>query len=214
MFMQAGNAVVAKDDAGAIRPTLTSGGAESVLNFYTEFANPVKPTYSWNRAQPDSRSAFLSARAAVYFGFGSELPELRKGNPNLNFDAAFFPRPRSSSLSITYGKLTGIAVIRGSRNPSKAFEAALTLSGNAGATAWSKASGLPPARRDLLAAKRGDAFGSILYDSAIRARAFLDPNPPASAVVFQTMIEAVTSGKTYSSEALSRANSELGGLIR
>lgn len=215
LFMQGGNQVVAKDTAGALSVTLAArGGAESVLNFYTEFANPAKPTYSWNRAMPDSQSAFLGGRSAVYFGLGSELSQLRRGNPNLNFDAAFFPRPRNTETPITYGKFTGIAVLRASRNPSAALQVAVTLTAKGAIQKWSSATGLPPIRRELLATKPTDAFGSILYDSAIRSRGFLDPNPAESNAVFQNMIESVTSGKAQSGQALQETDGRLSSLLR
>ncbi len=39
--------------------------AESAMNFYTQFANPSKTVYSWNRAMPESRQAFLAGDLAL-----------------------------------------------------------------------------------------------------------------------------------------------------
>ena len=125
MFIQSGNRIVDRDGRGVFYSVLAQSSAPAVLDFYTEFANPLKPSYSWNRAQPSSRSAFLASRLAIYFGFGSEYSALRQGNPNLNFDVTFFPGPRSDNeLGITYGKLTGIAILRSSLSPSAALGAA------------------------------------------------------------------------------------------
>ena len=45
----------------------------SVLTYYTDFANPLKSVYSWNRSFSSSRDAFLAQNLAVYFGPGSEI---------------------------------------------------------------------------------------------------------------------------------------------
>lgn len=213
LLLQAGNPVVSSA-GGGFSPALNGQGAESVINFYTEFANPVKPVYSWNRSMPESRRAFLSEQLAVYFGFGSEFAELRSANANLNFDVALFPAPRNANIGITYGKLLGVAILKRTPYFTQAYQIALTLSSQEFVAELSAALQTPPVRRDLLAGRPGDAFGAILYDSALRARAFADPSPSASGAVFQEMIESITGGRASAGEALSRANGELGTLIR
>ena len=117
LFMQGGNPIVDRSPSGT-KVTFTKNGTGPILDFYTEFANPLKPSYSWNRSLPNSRSAFLSSKLAIYFGMASEYEGLLKANPNLNFDVAVFPRPRSASVGITYGKLTGVAILRTTSSPS------------------------------------------------------------------------------------------------
>lgn len=212
LLMQSGNAIVSRED-GKIISKLEENTAP-VIDFYTEFANPLKPSYSWNRAQKPSREAFTSSRLAMYFGFGSELKAIRQLNPNLNFDVAAFPNPRGSEVPITYGKLSGIAVLRSSRNPSAALTAAYTLTSPRAIARYAALSGEPPIRRELLSTRPTDAYGAILFDSALRSRSFLDPNPSASTPIFQAMIESITSGKLKSGEALDEASGKLQGLIR
>lgn len=213
LLLQAGNPVIASE-SGGFSPALARSGADNVINFYTEFANPVKPVYTWNRSMADSRQAFLSERLAIYFGFGSERAGLERGNTALNFDVSPFPAPRNATVSITYGKLHGAAIMRRTPYFPQAYEVALTLSSQAAVSELAAALQTPPVRRDLLAGRPGDAVGAILYDSALRARAFLDPNPTQSGAVFQNMIESITGGRARASEALGRANGELGALIR
>lgn len=193
------------DSATTLRALLERSGAGAVLNFYTEFANPQKPVYSWNRSLPDSRQTFLSSRIAVYFGLGSEYPALRRGNPNLNFDIAAFPRPRNSAVGVTYGKLSGLAVLRASKNPSVALQVALTLTGSGPLLKLSQQTGLPPVRRDLLSERQTDAYRVVLYDAANRSRGFRESDPVASSAALQDMIESITSGRERPDGALSRA---------
>jgi len=206
--MQNGNPIVKKGARGN-EAALNKAGASSVLDFYTEFANPRKPVYSWNRSLPSSRNAFLSAKMGVYFGFGSEYENLRKSNPNLNFDLAPFPTPRNANIAITYGKLTGVAILRTSSKKSVGLQVALTLASARGLSFLRAKTGLPPVHRGLLTIKPTDVFGAIMHESAFRARGFLDPDPKVSAEVFKNMIESVTSGRARSREAIQTAQTEL-----
>ena len=68
---------------------------------------------------------------------------------------------------------------------------------------------LPPVRRDLLSVKPTDAALSVSYDAAIRARTWLDPDPAASNVAFQNMVESVSSGRKDVSNSVESFNTEL-----
>src|SRR3989338_8196202 len=112
-LMQTGNPITVYGEKGfdsRLYPaTLGSIGA---INFYTDFANPVKPDYSWNRALPNSLNMFVSGDLAFYFGFASEISMIRDKNPNLNFDVTFFPQPKGASVPVTFGRMYGLAVLK------------------------------------------------------------------------------------------------------
>lgn len=84
LIMQAGDPITVRSGGDQVsfvlgdRFGLPEAPAHSALRFYTEFANPVKPAYSWNRSLPSSREAFLAGTLALYPGFGSELLELQQ----------------------------------------------------------------------------------------------------------------------------------------
>ena len=185
----------------------------SALRFYTDFANPSRPVYSWNLSLPQDKTAFLSGKTAIYFGFASELKELRDKNPNLNFDVTFFPQLRDSKTRITFGSIEGFGVLRSSPNIAAAFNFLNKLSGAESAGLWAKATLLPPARRDLLATKPTDAYLSIFYDSALWARGWLDPDVNQTRSIFSSMIQAVSSGKFSYVEALSNTSERLQNIL-
>lgn len=214
LFLQSGSSIFGLSSTGNLRGTLTQEGTPAVLDFYTEFANPLKPVYSWNRSLPESREQFTASALAIYFGFGSEYSDIQRANPNLNFDVALFPRPRNATVGTTFGKLTGVAILRTARNSSVALQVALTLASPKASGLLHKENSLPPVHRALLGEKPSDPVLAVLYDSASRARGFLDPNPARSGEIFRVMVESVTSGKERSSQALSRANQELQSALR
>lgn len=219
LIRQAGNPIVAVE-GGAIKAVLaetrgrTSSPAEASVRFFNDFSDPVKPFYSWNRSLSPSKEAFIAGDLAVYFGFASEINELREKNPNLNFDVALFPQTRDANLKSTFGKMYGMAVLKSSKNPADAFFAAMAFTGKSGIVQWTQATGLPPVRRDLISVRPTDSFKPVFYDSAVLARAWLDPDPIETQAIFKDMVEGSASGERRISEAVGRAQGELDQLLR
>ena len=219
LILQAGNPIIA-ESGGTFSAVLTErfgypvSPAESALLFYTDFSNPAKSSYSWNRALPLSTDAFIAGDVALYPGFASELFTLREQNPNLNFDVALLPQVRDGDVRRTFGQMYGLAVLKSSPNQGGGFSAAVLLAGKDAAAVWEEVIGLPPARRDLLSRAQNDAFRSVFYKSALIAGAFRDPDPDASEAVFRRMVEGVVSGRLRIAEAVRQANAELARLIQ
>lgn len=187
--------------------------AEAAVNFYTEFGNPSKLSYSWNRSLPNSTNYFLSGDLALYFGFASEIGNLQMKNPNLNFDVATIPVSREGGVNVSFANFNAFAITKSSKNPNIAFSVISILSGTDSAKAFNKILKLPPARRDLLSQRPVNAYESVFYDSAIRAKAWLDPSPVETNAVFKSMIESITSGRARTGEAIIKAQRELSSLL-
>ncbi len=211
LLLQAGNGISDGLKSLLNPPTLATIGA---INFYTDFANPVKPDYSWNRALPNSLNMFTAGDLAFYFGFAGEISKIRDKNPNLNFDVTFFPQPKGASVTTTFGKMQGLAVLKASRNSADAITAVLALTGVGPLGLLAKATGLPPVRRDMLSVDPSDPYQGIFNNSAIRARGWLDPNPLSSSAIFQDMIESVTGGEREAGNAIDVAGKNLTNLFR
>jgi len=187
--------------------------AEAAVSYFTEFSNPAKPFYTWNRSLPSSQSYFLSGDLGVYFGFSSEAPFIALKNPNLNFDITPLPQSRTGARKITFGRMQGLAIIKNSKNIAAAYTVAIELTGQNMESLFSVALKIPPARRDLLGTPRGDSFSPVFYSSALFAKAWLDPEPKQTSNIFQNIIESVTSGRSRLDAALNQANQELGNLL-
>jgi ABC-type glycerol-3-phosphate transport system substrate-binding protein len=185
----------------------------SALRYYMDFSNPLKSIYSWSRALPNSRDQFLKGGLAVYFGYASEYKVLKEKNPHLNFAVAPVPQTRGTTVEITFAKMHGLAVLKSSTNKATAFVAVQKLLESDYSGAFASQFGLPPVRRDLLNVQQTDAVMSVLYDSAIRARTWLDPRPEATEGFFKTAIESISSGRNDVTQSVSvlgaSVNSEL-----
>ena len=141
--------------------------AQSALRFYTEFSNPAKTTYSWNRSLPSSKDVFIAGDLAMYFGFASELDDIEKKSPHLNFDIAPVPQAKDAIARMTYGNMQAITVLKSSKNPTTTFYAASFMTSPEFNFVFSTISALPPPRRDLLRNIPPSAFGK--YSIMVRS---------------------------------------------
>jgi ABC-type glycerol-3-phosphate transport system substrate-binding protein len=219
LMLQAGARITVRNTAGDLTPALIAraGDAqaptESALRFYTDFANPIKTHYSWNRSLPSSQRAFGSGTLALYLGYASEEPLIRRINPNLNFAVAPTPQIRDEARLMNAGRVYGMAVPKASKNAQGALTIAFLLAGATPSAQLSKALGMPSARREVLA-QPATGLDDLVNKQAILVRTWVDPSPEETEVIFRDMIESVTSGAAKLSEALQRADRALGEAIR
>ncbi len=217
MFMQGGNPIVSEKN-GLYTTDLNNSSLNynlaAILQYYIDFADPNKNTYSWNKSFSSSGTAFSEENLALYFGFASELPALVNRNPNQNFLAAPFLQIKNSNFKLTSSHVTGVALMSSSKNFTTAFSAAADMATGDFAREFALETGLAPARRDLLATKPNDAYSPIFYNSALFARAWLDPSTKSTNDIFRNMVDAVLSNSSTPERALSDAGSKLGLLLR
>jgi ABC-type glycerol-3-phosphate transport system substrate-binding protein len=187
----------------------------AALNFYTQFADATKSsTYTWSRSLPNSQEFFTAGNLAMYLGFGSERKSIEDKNPNLNYDISFIPQERSNNIKSTYGKLYGISILKTSKDTRTAFQVLNTLTSSNFLSKFVSYSNFAPVRRDLLNNPPPNVFSPVLYESALKSKGWLDPNPEATNRIFQNMIESVISGRSMPTESVNRANLELEELVK
>lgn len=219
LFIQAGDNIVSGYPGalsavfGQTPQDASENPATSALQFYTEFANPSKTTYSWNRALPPSQDAFIAGDLAIYIGFASDYPTITARNANLNLGVAVLPQIQGNSAHITYGSLEGLAIPRTAANAQGALTIAQKLSSQIGIATAVQIFGLPPVRLDVQQDTSGNAVSAVFLQSALISRGWLDPNPSATSDIFKTMISDVLSNKSLPGNAVLEAKQSLQALI-
>ncbi len=215
LFLQSGNPVTYRDPStSAVISALGSGNyvgittSLSALNFFTQFSDPTNANYSWNRSLPNSRSSFLSGNLATYFGFASEINDLRNKNPNIDFDVAPLPQARKGANRATFGLMYGFSIARSTANASAIFTVISALLDPTALTSMVNLSYLPPVRRDMISKGSTDPYLSIFYDSALISKGWLDTSKTESNRIFQGIVEAVTSGRKNPTDALQSGSDE------
>lgn len=222
LFFQSGNSISSGTLESGLASTLSardnenygSTPVESALNFYTEFANPAKTTYTWNRSLPESRQMFVTGDLALYPGFASEQAALANANPNLDFDMAPMPQPGTATVRTAYARAYVLALPKATRNSDGAYEVALALAGKGTNAAFARALGMAPASRADLTPSNASIFEPVFYPEALTAKGWLSPLPGQTDTVFAAMIDNVNSGRQSVKQALSTADQALNAALR
>lgn len=225
LILQAGGDIVNRDAQGVLYTALVpeaalSGeavsAAQTALRFYTEFADPVKNVYTWNRSMPRSLDAFAQGRLAMYVGYASEARLLQEKNAHLNYSVAPIPQIRSSDTRkvVTFGTMHALAIPRAAQNAYGAQQMALVLSDGPASQLFSEVSNIPSPRRDVLATDPQDPALLIFRNAALISRAWYDPDSQASTSIFRKMVGDVTSGALRLSDSVARAQQEFAVLIK
>lgn len=215
LFLQNGNTIVGTN------PTTTKkraefalsedsfAKAEQALAFFTSFRRLGNQNYSWNEALEVSRESFTAGDLALYFGKMSEVENIAKKNPNLDFGVALMPQISETSIKSTFGSMTGIAIAKQSKNIPAAIVIGSSLAGKSVSEKLTKDLLVAPARKDLLANKPDDALTTMFYNSAIIADGWIDPDSEATEILFKNLIRSVNTSSLNMADALRRANADL-----
>ncbi|MDE2172893.1 MAG: extracellular solute-binding protein, partial [Patescibacteria group bacterium] len=203
LILQTGNPVTMPDSTGAVVSALSSarGTPTQALDFYSQFADPTSNNYSWNRALPADKVAFLSGTLATYFGFASELADIRAKNPNLNFDVAPLPQVRSGGTASSYARMYGFSVVRASANQNAAYQAIAVMSSAAYLPSLAQVMYLPTVM-NALDQNSADPYIENFDKAALISRGWLDADPTESRQVFGDMVDAVVSGQKTADQAI------------
>jgi len=214
LFMQMGNPIVTEKNGVPISDLGDPNfNLSTALQFYSDFANPLKSNYSWNKSFPNSNVAFSREDLAFYFGYASEFLSLINQNPNQNFSVAPVPQIKDAKFKLTGAKVTGVAISYFSKNYNTAFIAASRMSTGDFAKKLAEALFVAPVRRELLATKPSDAYSPTFYNSALYARSWLDPSEKDTNDIFRGMIDGVLSNNLSIRESIRDAGARLNLLL-
>lgn len=205
LLIQSGSERVLESDGRyTVNLNRTAAGTQplvTTLDFYTRFAKPNNSLYSWNRALPNDRQAFIAEDLALYFGFGSEADDLERANPNLNFDIAEVPQGATATVRRTYGQFYGLALARGTDNPRGASIVLSTLAGAVRAEQIAKDNQLAPVHRSTLSRGSTGTYEAVYYQSAPITFGWLNPARPTSDSIFSQAVRDVVEGRADESSA-------------
>jgi len=169
-----------------------SGGSRpftQALDFFLRFSNPTNVEYSWNRALPLDREAFVREELAMYFGMASEGVAIASQNPNLSFDIAEVPKGEAAEARLTYGRFYGIAIVRNAPNLAGAYGAMNILADLSHGARLAREFAMAPATRAGLTQGSDDLFGRVAYRAAPVARGWLSPGLLVTTEVFARTVE-------------------------
>lgn len=202
-------ATFAQGASGDKQPGLDS------LNFYTQFANPASPLYTWNDNLHYSVDNFAEGNTAILFNYSHQISILRAKNPFLNFGVIGVPQIDGSPQPVAYANYWGLAVSNKSKVPGWAWDFIKYATMDSGAAdKYFIATKKPPALRALINKYINDSDISLFAKQALIARTWPQIDNNKVEQIFSDMIEAVISGRLSSNDALQKAEDEVTLLMR
>ncbi|MDO8626441.1 MAG: extracellular solute-binding protein [Candidatus Magasanikbacteria bacterium] len=130
--------------------------AVSVINFYTDFANPGRDTYSWSENMPNALDAFVNGQVGFFFGFSYYNSIIRGRAPQLNY--RILPLLQlNPDKPVNAANFSMLSVVNKSKNKDAAFALIQYLTYSEATKDYLAATKRPTAVRSLIAAQKEDA---------------------------------------------------------
>ncbi len=145
-------------------------GADAV-RFYTDFANPLKAVYSWNKEQPSSFDAFTTGKTAMFLGYSYHLPLIRARAPKLNFGIAALPQI-SEGRTVNYANYWVETVSKSTKNNNWAWDFVQFAAKIDQAKTYLEAAQKPPALRALIESQRESEDLSVFAGQLLTAKSW------------------------------------------
>jgi len=206
LILQSGDPIVDKNER---RVQLTRGASDSFA-FFSSFADPLKPQFTWNDRQRPAFVAFGEEIVAMTFGFLGDVPRVQARNPHLTLKVAPFPQiKQGSSGAIVYGAYYFPTVSKISAHPGEAWQFLLFLSSKPHAKQYLEATGKVPARFDLIAEGADNQTKDVFYRQALFAKSWQIPDDRISRNLFQNAIGSLLTRAGSASEIVFRLQEQL-----
>jgi multiple sugar transport system substrate-binding protein len=198
------NRTVMTDDNG--NPTFTRIPAElretaemppglQALQFYADFANPAKDTYTWNAEQPNSLDAFMRGTSAFFVGYSYHLPLIRARAPKLNLGITNVPQIAGNPEAhvANYWMWT---VSKKSASADLAWLLVNDMTGKDGATTFLTTAQKPAIRKALLESQLEDEQIGVFASQVLTAHTwYRGVDPKAAERAFIELLDAAPLAK-------------------
>lgn len=186
------------------------------VDFYTSFANPLKENYNWNAESDYSIDAFANGRAAYLYGYSYTREQINAKAPNLNYDVTNVPQYDLSRPSVNYANYFAEVV---SKQSSKAVQAAAWdflkfATSKQALDAYYAKDKQPSSRRDLISLQTSDLEIGVFAHANLTAKSFPKYDEPKYDALFTEVVNAILRGGQTVQQALSRAQTGAGAIVR
>jgi multiple sugar transport system substrate-binding protein len=191
----------------------TNPGAQA-LEFYTQFADPAKTTYTWNALSNNSVEAFTSGQAAMIFSYSYLLPVLRDRAPFLNYDIAGAPQIEQNLSRVNIANYWAEAVAKQSPNQEAAHAFLKFISSREVLPKYYEVQKQASSRIDIIETQLTDPDIGVFAENALSAKSFFKPESDAVESIFIQMIEDVTLRDVEPESAVGAAEQKINLLLR
>ena len=188
--------------------------AYRALEFYTDFANPNKDTYTWDAKQPNSYEAFIQGQTAFFFGYAYHGDLIRARAPRLNLGITKLPqiggRPPVNIANYWY-----FAVAKKSASQDLSWSLLTYLSKADQQKAMLAIAKRPASRKALLTEQLNDERIGVFASQVLTATNwYRGKNITATEDALQSMIDDIVAGRAPINQAVRRASDVISQTIQ
>jgi ABC-type glycerol-3-phosphate transport system substrate-binding protein len=165
------------------------------MDWYTDFVRSSSARYAWNTSLIRDKDMFISGNLAMYFGYPEDIADIRKRNPNLDFQIAPIPQKSPEARKTNYAEIYSLGISKISKNVSGSFGVINELTSKEKMSLIIAGTYYAPTRKDMLGDKsRDNSELALIYNSSIISKAFLDPDATRTTNSIITSIGQINSG--------------------
>ncbi|MDP3794118.1 MAG: extracellular solute-binding protein [Candidatus Uhrbacteria bacterium] len=176
--------------------------AFQALQFYTDFANPAKETFTWNNAQPNSLDAFIQGRTAFFFGYSYHLNQIRARAPKLNLGVSALPQIDGNPVR-NYANYWYFVVSKKTKNPDIAWNFLNFLAKPEESKKILEVIKRPAARKKLLQDQFNDEQVGVFASQVLTSVSwYRGKDPKAAEDAILNMIQSIINGTASVSDAI------------
>ncbi len=192
-MMSESGQVLFQTTPGNTNNTTYSPGIDA-LRFYTDFADPVKESYSWSDEMPNSLDMFISGNLAIMFSYAYDLETIKTRAPKLNFSVTKLPQIEGvPPTNINFANYWVEVVSKKSPVSPQAWDFVQFITKEAQAKIYLTKTKKPTALRSLVNSQKEDDAIGVFADQVLTARSWYHgKNVKAAEDAISEMIDAVS----------------------
>lgn len=187
---------------------------QDALRFYTDFSNPSKRAYTWNRQMSYSLDAFIEGKVAMMFNYSNQIPTIKDRAPYLNFGISSMPQIKGRNFDIDYANYWAFTVSKKTRVVQEAWKLILYLNQKENAKKYLETVNRPVARRDLVNWQKDDLELGVFAKQTLSAQTWYQVDSSAIEIIFANAIESVVLGRANATKAIQAAADQVTLLMK
>ena len=187
---------------------------QDALRFYTDFSNPSKRAYTWNRQMSYSLDAFIEGKVAMMFNYSNQIPTIKDRAPYLNFGISSMPQIKGRNFDIDYANYWAFTVSKKTRVSQEAWKFILYLNQKENAKKYLETVNRPVARRDLVNWQKDDLELGVFAKQSLSAQTWHKVESRAIEIIFANAIESVVLGRANVTKAIQAAADQVTLLMK
>lgn len=189
---------------------------QDALRFYTEFSNPSKRVYTWNRQMPYSVDAFVEGKTAMMFNYSHHIPTIKEKASYLNFGIAPMPQIKGRDFDINYANYWGFAVSNKSKTDvvKEAWKFIFWLTQKENAKKYLEKAKRPTALKELVDWQKDDLELGVFARQGLTARSWYQIDSSAIETILADAIESVVLGRATVPQAIETVVDQINNLMK